>query len=50
MKKIDFKFIIQEQEKKFKIKIKKNNRISLKVSIKKYQFFLKKFIGKIFLV
>ena len=42
MKKIDFKFIIQEQEKKFKEKIKKNNKNLFKSIYKEVSVFFKK--------
>jgi hypothetical protein len=48
MKKIDFKFIIQEQEKKFKIKIKKNNKNLFKSIYKEVSVFFKKVYWKNF--
>jgi hypothetical protein len=48
MKKIDFKFIIQEQEKKFKIKIKKNNKNLFKSIYKEISVFFKKVYWKNF--
>ena len=43
MKKIDFKSIIQEQQKKFKEKAKKNNKNLFKSIYKKILVFFKKF-------
>ena len=48
MKKIDFKSIIQEQQKKFKEKAKKNNKNLFKSIYKEILVFFKKFFWKNF--